>query len=369
MIIPEYFLPDIIACMMKPIKVILFDWGDTVMRALPGSQGPMFKWKHVEAMPGIQTALQHLAAKYPLYLATNAADSSPLEIHAALARVGVDDYFTDIFTASKMGCAKPQINFYNHILETLNLSAGEVVMVGDDLTADIAGAFNAGIRAIWVQANFFIPMCSHPLQSAELLIADQLPSVIEHIQHHTLPELDECAELLMKHVSHPGLHKHVFTVSLVAYFLARLAQHNGLSLDPILAHRGGLLHDLDKLETVNPDNKHGAETARILNELGYAQLARIAISHSAFTILDPVTAPNTLEEQIVYLADKMCEGDKIVDVDTRFANFRKRYPNDLSLFNQSLSLINKMESDLHLSIAMKNDKLMPYLQRKVSFIG
>ena len=61
---------------MGESQVILFDWGDTVMRAFPDETGPMEGWRRVEAMPGIQDVLALPMGSAQIVLATNAADSS-----------------------------------------------------------------------------------------------------------------------------------------------------------------------------------------------------------------------------------------------------------------------------------------------------
>ena len=36
------------------LRGVVWDWGDTLMRDIPGQKGPMVDWPHVEAMPGAQ---------------------------------------------------------------------------------------------------------------------------------------------------------------------------------------------------------------------------------------------------------------------------------------------------------------------------
>ena len=81
------------------IDVVIFDWGDTVMRDFPQYAGPMAGWPEVAAMPGITEALRTLAADYRLVLATNAAASGADRARAALARVELDTYFAYVLTA------------------------------------------------------------------------------------------------------------------------------------------------------------------------------------------------------------------------------------------------------------------------------
>ena len=48
---------------------------------------------------------------------------------------------------------KPSPAFYAMALASLGLDAGDVVMVGDDIEADIGGAQNAGLRAVQVETG------------------------------------------------------------------------------------------------------------------------------------------------------------------------------------------------------------------------
>ena len=50
---------------------------------------------------------------------------------------------------------KPSPDFFRLALDDLGLSEAQTVMVGDDLESDIAGAQNAGLRAIQVQTGKF----------------------------------------------------------------------------------------------------------------------------------------------------------------------------------------------------------------------
>lgn len=139
---------------MTRIRAVLFDWGNTLMRDLPGQHGPMRDWPHVEALPGALEALEALHAQgLRLALATNAADSGPADIRAALARCGLSAALEQIFCARELGLAKPARAFYGACLAGLDLPAEAVAMVGDDWHGDVQGALHAGLAAVWLQAR------------------------------------------------------------------------------------------------------------------------------------------------------------------------------------------------------------------------
>jgi HAD superfamily hydrolase (TIGR01458 family) len=79
---------------------------------------------------------------------------------------------------------KPSADFFEMALADLNLSARDVVMVGDDLEADIGGAQNAGIRAIQVETGKYRPEDqAHPSVHADVRIPSvaALPDELAHL--------------------------------------------------------------------------------------------------------------------------------------------------------------------------------------------
>ncbi len=136
----------------KPAKAywLLFDWGDTLMRDDPTADGPMVSWPEVEIVPDAVEVLTGLKSKWRIAVATNAAASDEPDIWAALRRVDLDLLIEKIYCYRKVGHKKPSREFFTYILEDLELTIHEVVMVGDSFETDIVGANLMGIRAIWL---------------------------------------------------------------------------------------------------------------------------------------------------------------------------------------------------------------------------
>jgi HAD superfamily hydrolase (TIGR01458 family) len=66
---------------------------------------------------------------------------------------------------------KPERSFFELALDDLGLSASDVVMVGDDLEADIGGAQNAGLSAVQVETGKYTPRDrAHPTIRPDLVI-------------------------------------------------------------------------------------------------------------------------------------------------------------------------------------------------------
>ena len=224
-------------------KAIIFDWGDTVMRNFTEYPGPMANWPRVEAMPGIEYALQALHPHHRLVMATNAADSGRDLVVAALRRVALDGHFDAVYTARELGARKPEPAFYQAMLQALGCPPHEATMVGDDYRADVCGAKQAGLRAIWYNPAASPCPDVHPLHDAEVQALASLPATLSGPR---LPDVAECLQLLAGQEVPPNVITHCRAVAAVAHDLACRLRSRGHAVDPLLAHRGGLLHDLDK---------------------------------------------------------------------------------------------------------------------------
>jgi FMN phosphatase YigB (HAD superfamily) len=159
---------------MTPIQypTILFDWGDTVMRDDPASSVPMVEWSTVEVVDGIESVLEYLHShRRRIVLATSAAISDEPQIRAALARGGLDGYFSHIYCFKNTHLPKGEA-FYRHILDDLEIQAGEALMVGDSFEKDVSAANQIGIFAVWFNPR------SGKMRSSEL-----------HSTVHSLQEL------------------------------------------------------------------------------------------------------------------------------------------------------------------------------------
>ncbi len=132
------------------IRVIILDWGDTVMQDLPQYTGPMAQWPQVTTVPDAADALATLVGQYRLVLASNASDSGAALVRDALARVGLDSFFDVILTARELGVSKPDPAFFDAILAECACVPHHAVMVGDSFHTDVVGAKYAGLWAVWL---------------------------------------------------------------------------------------------------------------------------------------------------------------------------------------------------------------------------
>lgn len=131
------------------IKVLLFDWGDTLMRDFPEYKGPMANWPKVETLPGVRDVLTQLSSRYVCCVATNAGSSGAKQVAFALVRGEIAPYIQRIFTPAELKTRKPSLLFYKKIIEQLKVKPRECVMIGNSLVNDVLAARKAGIEAVW----------------------------------------------------------------------------------------------------------------------------------------------------------------------------------------------------------------------------
>ncbi len=129
---------------------VFFDWGDTVMHDDdPFSPVPMVEWPQVRAVEGVAEVLAYLGSSgRRCIIATSAAISDESQIRGALARLSLDHYFKRVYGFRNTGLPKGEA-FYRHILQDLDLPAGEALMVGDSLQKDVLIPNSLGMFAVW----------------------------------------------------------------------------------------------------------------------------------------------------------------------------------------------------------------------------
>jgi 2-haloalkanoic acid dehalogenase type II len=117
-------------------------------------------------------ALAKLKPRYRLATLSNG--------NADLATIGLAHHFEVRLHAAELGCAKPDVRVYRAVAEALTLEPDEILFVGDDPQADVAGPRNAGMKTVWVNRG------GHEwppdLQPAEHVLADfnELVTLLTH---------------------------------------------------------------------------------------------------------------------------------------------------------------------------------------------
>lgn len=124
---------------------------DRVFKALGiESDGPAFETYFRacladSAIPvdGAFAMLDYLKGRYVLGVASN----GPYEQQLNRLRKGhMFDYFSHYFVSEKIGASKPSEKFFSFCLQELQLPPDQIMMIGDSLTSDMAGAVACGMQ-------------------------------------------------------------------------------------------------------------------------------------------------------------------------------------------------------------------------------
>ena len=100
---------------------------------------------------GALELLEYLKGKYILCAASN---GPYLQQVNRLKVGGMFPYFSHLFISEEVGYSKPTPEYFAVCMSRLNeggkiVSPGDVVMIGDSLTSDMAGAMGAGMKTIF----------------------------------------------------------------------------------------------------------------------------------------------------------------------------------------------------------------------------
>ena len=129
---------------------------------------------------------------------------------------------------------------------------------------------------------------------------------------------DRESRVLMEKIQNqpPPVSDHCQQVARVAASLADAVVERTAGIDILLIRSAALVHDMARNQ---PD--HAAAGADLLNQMGFPAMAAIVAVHMDIEVRDDSSLD---EAQIVYLADKLVEGETVVNLTQRFdAKLRK----------------------------------------------
>ena len=99
----------------------------------------------VQPWPDVRPALARLKARYTVVALTNG--------NADLAATGLSPWFDHCLSAADVGAAKPDAAMFDALLCATGARAEAVLHAGDDPVADVAGAREAGMHAVWINRD------------------------------------------------------------------------------------------------------------------------------------------------------------------------------------------------------------------------
>ncbi|QKJ31670.1 noncanonical pyrimidine nucleotidase, YjjG family [Mucilaginibacter mali] len=96
--------------------------------------------------PHAHETLEYLQGKYTLHLISNGFKESQ---DIKIGNTGLGKYFTHIVVSETIGINKPDKAIFQHAIDLAGATIAESIMIGDSLEADVRGALNFGMDAIY----------------------------------------------------------------------------------------------------------------------------------------------------------------------------------------------------------------------------
>jgi putative hydrolase of the HAD superfamily len=142
------------------LQILLGEWGypDVPPDMLESALATWYRiseahWKTEE--DAIPTLEQLRDRGYRLGLISNAGDDA--NVQRLVNQADLRPFFDIILSSAKLGIRKPNPRIFEYALNHFEIPPSQAVMVGDTLGADILGAQNAGIFAIWITRRASTP--------------------------------------------------------------------------------------------------------------------------------------------------------------------------------------------------------------------
>ncbi|WP_094607079.1 Molybdenum cofactor guanylyltransferase [Sporomusa silvacetica DSM 10669] len=199
------------------------------------------------------------------------------------------------------------------VYPTFNGQRGHPPVISDKCFASILNGDGAGgLRHILEQFaadSVVVPVADQGVLM-DMDTMDDYQQLAKFYAKRNIPTYDECLALLDKYQTGDKVLRHGQTVAAVAQQLVDLLNGAGLKLNSELVVAGGLLHDLAKGKP-----NHPRRGGRLVTSNGFSALAGIVAAHMDLEL----TAEQAIDEAaVLFLADKLVQGDRRVSLNERF---------------------------------------------------
>lgn len=120
---------------------------------------------------GAVEVLEYLKTKYSLHIITNGFHEAQ---EGKLKNSNIGHYFKTVTNSQMAGCKKPDPAIFEYALNLAKVNKEESIMIGDCIEADVQGALDCGLDAIYFNENKFevqegIAQINHLLELKNIL--------------------------------------------------------------------------------------------------------------------------------------------------------------------------------------------------------
>jgi HD superfamily phosphodiesterase len=167
-------------------------------------------------------------------------------------------------------------------------------------------------------------------------------------------QLEEIAE---RYRLPPWLRQHSALALEVADAVGRALVAMGERVNLEDTRAAAYLHDIGKSPLISADGRdHNELSAEILVAEGLSRLAEPARRHIVYAIRDPRLAPRTLEEKIVYYADRRA-ALRIVTIEERLREQARRFPDTADQIMACLEPAKALERELFARLPLTPEQI------------
>lgn len=137
-----------------------------------------------------------------------------------------------------------------------------------------------------------------------------------------VPTKQQCLSILKENKTPSNVIGHSMTVCNFALDLANKLEKKGIEVNKDLVIAASLLHDVERVR-----DSHIDAGVKLLKKLGFPEVAEVIKKHTLHRLDE--SHLKTVEEKILFYADKRTKGNKIVSLNERIKSLEKKYNIDL----------------------------------------
>ena len=173
-----------------------------------------------------------------------------------------------------------------------------------------------------------------------------------------MTELSTIAERFYDRYAYPDwLRTHSRLVGAIGAVLAKAREAAGDTLDTEAVSLAAHLHDIGRSPLLAGDpREHNELSALILAAEGLTACVEPARRHAIYTVLDSATAPRTIEEKLVYIADRR-GGMRIQTIEARAKDTAARHPKYADEVARAIPIALAIEREVFASLPFSSAEL------------
>jgi hypothetical protein len=176
-------------------------------------------------------------------------------------------------------------------------------------------------------------------------------------------DLSTIAERFYDRYAYPDwLRAHSRLVGAIGGVLAKARAAAGDRLDADAVALAAHLHDIGRSPLLAGDaREHNQLSALILAAEGLPACVEPARRHAIYTVLDPATAPRTMEEKLVYVADRR-GGMRIQTIEDRAKDTAARHPKYTDEIARSIPIALAIEREVFAGLPFSAAELAAHVE-------